>query len=158
MVISSIDKASITSNISRFLILINETDNYNISGILYNRYYELTMNFQGIREFFDSLDQFFDYVNFPQASHEPRSFGIIRNKRKEVPKTMKKEKLTVETGDKATFTVHVQFRQNASWQGTIQWLEGNKTQRFRSELEMLKLMTNAINFDSESDGLADWEE
>lgn len=158
MVMSSIDKASITSNISRFLILINETDNYNISGILYNRYYELTMHFKGIREFFDSLDQFFDYVNFPQASHEHRTFGIIRNKRKEVPKAMKKEKLTAEAGEKATFTVHVQFRQNASWQGTIEWMEGNKTQRFRSELEMLKLMTNAINFDSESDGLADWEE
>lgn len=147
----------ISSNISRFKILVNETNNYNISGMLYNEYYELTMGFHGIREFFASLDQFFDFVNFPQASHEHRTFGIIRNKRKEVPKTMKKEKLTAETGDKATFTVHVQFRQNASWQGTIQWIEGDKTQRFRSELEMLKLMTNAINFDSESDGLADWE-
>lgn len=155
---NSLQKQFISSNISKFKILVNETDNYNISGMLYNEYYELTMAFHGIREFFASLDQFFDFVNFPQASHEHRTFGIIRNKRKEVPKTMKKEKLTATTGDKATFTVHVQFRQNASWQGTIQWIEGNKTQRFRSELEMLKLMTNAINFQSESDGLTDWEE
>jgi len=147
----------ISSNISRFRILVNLTDDYDISGILYNEHYTLTMSFSGIREFFSSLDQFFDYVNFPQSSHEHRTFSIIRPKRKEVPKTMKKEKLAVDTGDKATFTVHVQFRQNASWQGTIQWIEGNKTQRFRSELEMLKLMTNAINFDSENDGLADWE-
>ncbi|MEI7885071.1 MAG: hypothetical protein WCI30_06940 [Clostridia bacterium] len=147
----------ISSNISIFKILVNQTVDYNISGILYNEYYQLTMNFHGIREFFGSLDLFFDGVNFPQSSHEHRTFGVKRNKRKEVL-TMKKEKLEMETGDKATFTVHVQFRQNASWQGTIQWIEGNKTQRFRSELEMLKLMTNAINFDSESDGLADWEE
>ncbi len=148
----------ISSNISRFKILVNKTDDFDISGTLYNEYYELTMKFHGIREFFGSLDQFFDFVNFPQSSHEHRTFGLIRNKRKEVPKTMKKEKLEVEVGDKATFTVHVQFRQNASWQGTIQWIEGNKTQRFRSELEMLKLMTNAINFSSGDDGLADWEE
>lgn len=148
----------VSSNISRFRILVNETDNYNVSGVLYNEYYELSMKFHGIREFFASLDQFFDYVNFPQASHEHRTFDAVKTKRKEVPSTMKKDKITDEIGNKATFTVHVQFRQNASWQGTIQWVEGGKTQRFRSELEMLKLMTNAINFDNDNDGLADWDE
>ncbi len=152
----ALQNSFISSNISIFKILVNQTTNYNISGILYNEYYQLTIPYHGIRELFSSLDQFFDRVKFPQSSHKYRTFGIVQNKRKEVL-NMKREKLEVETGDKATFTVHVQFRQNASWQGTIQWIEGNKNQRFRSELEMLKLMTNAINFDSESDGLADWE-
>ncbi len=153
-----LEASYVSSNVSRFRILVNETGDYNISGILYNEFYHLVMHFQGIREFFSLLDRFFDYVNFPQSTHAHRTFNIKQPNRKEVPSAMKKEILESDAGGKATFTVHVQFRQNASWQGTIQWIEGNKTQRFRSELEMIKLMMNAINFESESDGLADWDE
>ncbi|MBE6987186.1 MAG: hypothetical protein E7432_00220 [Ruminococcaceae bacterium] len=56
-------------------------------------------------------------------------------------------------GDKATFIVQVQFRQNATWQGTVQWVEKGVTQRFRSELELMKLMGEA----SETDELASWK-
>ncbi len=48
---------------------------------------------------------------------------------------------------KATFTIQIQFQQNATWQGTITWAEGGKTQKFRSELEMLKLMMEAVASD-----------
>ncbi|MBQ2911201.1 MAG: hypothetical protein IJE55_02820 [Clostridia bacterium] len=48
-------------------------------------------------------------------------------------------------GDKATFIVQVQFRQNATWQGTVQWVEKGVTQRFRSELELMKLMNEAAD-------------
>jgi hypothetical protein len=41
--------------------------------------------------------------------------------------------------------VHIKFRQNASWQGSITWVEKEKTQNFRSALEMLKLMDEARN-------------
>ena len=46
--------------------------------------------------------------------------------------------------NKATFIIHVQFRRNATWQGTISWTEQKKTQRFRSTLEMIKLMDEAL--------------
>lgn len=52
---------------------------------------------------------------------------------------------------KATFTIQIQFQQNSTWQGTISWAEGEKTQRFRSELEMLKLMMEAISCNQEDD-------
>lgn len=45
---------------------------------------------------------------------------------------------------KATFMIRVQFTCNSTWQGSISWMEGQKTQRFRSELEMMKLMMEAI--------------
>ena len=31
-----------------------------------------------------------------------------------------------------TFIIRVQHRQNASWQGSVQWVEGGKEQHFRS--------------------------
>lgn len=52
---------------------------------------------------------------------------------------------------KATFTIQIQFQQNSTWQGMISWAEGAKTQRFRSELEMLKLMMEAISCNQEGD-------
>ncbi len=46
---------------------------------------------------------------------------------------------------KATFTIQIQFQQHSTWQGTISWVEGGKSQKFRSELEMLKLMMEAVS-------------
>ena len=50
-----------------------------------------------------------------------------------------------QTDDKATFVIHVQFRQNATWQGTIQWVDEKKEQHFRSTLEMLRLLDEALS-------------
>lgn len=47
-------------------------------------------------------------------------------------------------GKRATFVVQVQFQQNATWQGTIQWLDQKKVQNFRSTLEMIRLMDEAL--------------
>ena len=45
-------------------------------------------------------------------------------------------------GEIATFLVTVLFQQNASWQGTILWVEGKKSEDFRSVLELLKLIAD----------------
>lgn len=43
-----------------------------------------------------------------------------------------------------TFVVHVEYYQNATWQGEVTWAEKNKKQKFRSTLELLKLMDSAL--------------
>ena len=55
---------------------------------------------------------------------------------------------------KETFVVQVQFQQNATWQGTITWTDRKKTQRFRSTLEMIKLIDNALSGLEDS---SDWK-
>ncbi|WP_246019600.1 hypothetical protein [Bacilliculturomica massiliensis] len=55
--------------------------------------------------------------------------------------------------ESATFTIKIQFARNATWQGSISWLEGQKTRNFRSELELMKLMAEAAPCEEE---LADW--
>lgn len=47
-------------------------------------------------------------------------------------------------GDTDTFVVNVQFRQHATWQGTVKWAEQNREVRFRSALELLKIMDGAL--------------
>ena len=58
-------------------------------------------------------------------------------------------------GEKATFVVNVQFRQNATWQGTVSWSEQKATRRFRSMLELISLMNDAL---VEDESLAKWSQ
>ena len=43
-----------------------------------------------------------------------------------------------------TFLIKVLDKQHGTWQGSILWAEGKKEQNFRSALEMLKLIDNAL--------------
>ena len=45
---------------------------------------------------------------------------------------------------KGTFIVKVEYCQNGTWQGKVVWAEENKTERFRSMLELIKLMDEAM--------------
>ena len=47
-------------------------------------------------------------------------------------------------GKNATFVVHVQCLENATWQGEIVWAEKNESLKFRSALELLKIMDSAL--------------
>ena len=49
-----------------------------------------------------------------------------------------------------SFMIVIKDTQNASWQGTIEWLDQNKKQHFRSSLEMIKLIDSAVENDSQT--------
>lgn len=48
-----------------------------------------------------------------------------------------------EESEIATFVLQIKFRQNKTWQGTVQWLEKKKTLNFRSALELIKIIDSA---------------
>lgn len=43
-----------------------------------------------------------------------------------------------------SFLIRVQYQENTSWQGTIHWLERRKSQTFRSLLELIVLLQEAL--------------
>ena len=45
---------------------------------------------------------------------------------------------------KETFIVKVENCENETWQGRVTWAEENKSEHFRSTLELIKLMDRAI--------------
>lgn len=49
-------------------------------------------------------------------------------------------------GSSASFTVQIQFQQNGTWQGTVMWMDQKRSQRFRSEIELLELMREAAEY------------
>ena len=52
-------------------------------------------------------------------------------------------------GDNGTFVVHVKYRQNATCQGDVIWVEKKRRQSFRSAMELFHLIDSA--FESGSD-------
>ncbi len=46
--------------------------------------------------------------------------------------------------NKNTFIVKIDHNQHETWQGEVVWAEGNRSRRFRSVLELLKLMDEAM--------------
>lgn len=58
-----------------------------------------------------------------------------------------------------TFLVRIYFKQHANWQGTVQWLESGKTVPFRSVLELIALLNEAVEKNSPDAGMGfrSWE-
>jgi hypothetical protein len=90
---------------------------------------------------------------------ESRSFFNNRGKmtKKGLAKVMQDEILLDKRGEKGTFIIQVQYRQNSTWQGKVVWVEENRTQHFRSALELIKLVDEALREGAKS-GSVDLEE
>lgn len=144
-------KQAVTSIATKMIITVYSHDDKELMGDLYNDFTEQRISFQNTCDMLLKMEQVYDGLCFPQRSVNERSFSPKMAKRrtgKELKEFVEQqEKEIQEQNGSAKFVVHVQFRQNATWQGTIQWLEGDKVQRFRSALEMLKLMDEALDND-----------
>ena len=62
---------------------------------------------------------------------------------------MKKENMiknsnTDNSKKNGTFIVKVEKCQNETWQGQVIWADENKSQYFRSAMELIKMMDNAL--------------
>ena len=56
--------------------------------------------------------------------------------------------MTVKNGaekPQGTFVVKILNKQHSTWQGSVHWVEENVTQKFRSALELLKLIDGALD-------------
>ena len=120
------------------IVCIDSYRNAIPTGQLYNPYMEEGQSFQSTTQFLMEMEHLLDQMNFPAAFSVTRMFGVPTG-RGAGPPSMPYKRGTV-----ATFAVKVLFRQHASWQGCVTWLEGRQEQSFRSVLELLLLMDSAI--------------
>jgi hypothetical protein len=111
------------------------------------------------------MEEVFDAKRFPEVFLRSRTFNETERASKErdkerygIMKETINEALKEDQGSaKCTFEILVRYRQNATWQGHILWAEKNKKQNFRSVLEMLKLMDEALMDSEESIKPIEWE-
>ena len=110
------------------------------SGRLYNPYWGEGESFEGLMDFLKKMEALLDQMQLPQSFTAKRSFGPPPGT-EQTPQPMLKRR---RRGEEATFSIRVLFRQNASWQGSVTWVEGHREESFRSVLELLLLMDSAI--------------
>ena len=114
-------------------------------GRLYHRYAPTPILFAGAEQLLLAAESLFDPWNYPQPGLLARSFSPRPAKRGNTRMDRQPiERLSEHAGGRATFTVQVTYRQNATWQGTVTWLEEGKQSHFRSALELIKLMDSAL--------------
>ena len=126
---------------------VNGFNNRGLQGELYHSYSREPCKYDDIIEMLQIMEELYDTLQFPMSSTESRSFFINKKKftRKGMAKVMQDETLLDKRGQKGTFIIQVQYRQNSTWQGKVVWVEENRTQHFRSALELIKLVDGALS-------------
>ena len=108
-------------------------------------------SFSDVLEMTILIQEKLDDSGFPQAFTEKRCWtreddghrmkGQFGSRREEMHE---RKQRTVTPRGGPTFFIRINYQQNASWQGSIQWMEGKSTRFFRSHLEMIMLMQEAV--------------
>ena len=104
----------------------------------YNNPFCGARSFYSLTQLLSGMEDMLNQMKFPQSFTTVRKFGDVEPFPVETPEEQ------AQSGTTATFAVRVLFRQNASWQGTVKWLEGDKEEQFRSALELILLMDSAL--------------
>lgn len=121
------------------LMCVDCYDHGVLAGRLYNACRKEGWFFRSLMEFLKQMEELLDEVKCPQPFAERRLF---ERSGKVAAQTAPDEE--PKTGHLATFSVRVMFRQNASWQGSLTWLEKGSEQSFRSVLELIMLIHSVL--------------
>ena len=101
--------------------------------------------FYGLSQLLLGINRKLDQENFPQSFSELRKFHMPAQKPNASSSVPGQKR-----GSVATFSIRILFRQNASWQGAVNWIEGNQEVYFRSVLELIVLMDDALGYSKDA--------
>ena len=142
----------VTARSVRMLVTITSYEDGQIQGRLDSEFFEEPFEFSSLVRMIEMMETTFDTKGYPEKQLLPRTFGKAKER-------MRKNELDlhgymanlqterIETEPKpatCSFDISVRFRHNAEWQGQIQWIEKEKTEKFSSIVDMVKLIDEAI--------------
>ena len=110
-------------NAKFILVCVDSVENGAASGRYYHGNLDEERSFTNLNQFLVNMDRLLD----GDGEEATTSAGNIWR-----------------TGKLATFKLRVAFRQNASWQGSVMWLETRHEEQFRSALELLSIFHQAL--------------
>ena len=70
--------------------------------------------------------------------------GILAGREPELTARPRENEAVVFSGKVATFKVQILYNRNESWQGSVMWLETRHEEHFRSELELMSVIHQAL--------------
>ena len=114
---------------STYIISVTGYEEKNLSGILYSPVLETAAPFENLMQMLLTMEDWMDQLDAPQRGTQKRVFcRSVRGSQAVL----------------ASFSIHVLFRQNASWQGNLVWTEEKLESCFRSVLELIGLLDEAL--------------
>lgn len=122
------------------VVCVDHYENHILAGRMYNPFCPEGKQFNSLIEYMLEMESLLDEMQFPQPFASRRTFFDSDTARLSVA-----GENFPELGKLATFQVRILFRQNASWQGSVLWLEGEREESFRSVLELALLMDSALS-------------
>ncbi|WP_243158109.1 hypothetical protein [Aminipila terrae] len=146
------DLETLISFLPNYVVCIDKsTEGGALTGRIYSGYKKFSsINFNDLHEMLIIIEEIMDTIQCPGAGANKRGFknkmksvALNSTEIREAKKAMRKFDTGNESGQKATFILQIKFRQNASWQGTVQWVEKKQTLNFRSALELIKIIDSA---------------
>ena len=123
------------------VVCIDTYQNSVPTGRLFNPALAGGRQFNSLMEFFHETEKLLDSLRFPQSFSAARSFRPSP----EPSGSAGPPGPEFRKGKLATFYIRIIFRQNASWQGSVTWLEGEREESFRSALELVLLMDSVLS-------------
>lgn len=122
-------------------ICVDDMTEARFSGRVFGQRLREPITFSDLNTFVAQVDALLDTQRFPQAYQQIRSFTDRESPA--VPAVMDKGELsdlgTVNAAEGAvmTFSLLILSRQNACWQGRVDWLDGSPQTAFASALELI---------------------
>lgn len=130
-------------NNSTLRVCIDCVKGRTISGRVLSRRLTETYHFPDLNSFVLQMEAVFDAQNFPQAYQRIRTFLRTEDKgtlaAADPSSGMTEEEVNTGRGEVATVELRVLSRRNSTWQGTVNWLDGNVIQEFSSYLELMHI-------------------
>lgn len=126
------------------ILMVDSYDHKTMRGRIYNQFTSSYTNFYSLVEVILMLEKGFEVNNYPLRGADLRCF-YKENSQEPFICTIPTDQQRQFLGKLATFMLKVKFRQNSSWQGELVWVGEQKKEYFRSVLELMKLLDNALS-------------
>ncbi len=139
-------------------ICINEVDRGRLGGQVYSQRLKEPMAFGDIAGLLLQVEDLLDQQDFPRAFQRKRIFHPKKQPKQEasgdrhnpgeLPEEegqpyMTAEQVQAAAGKMATFVLYIVTRQNTTWQGKVDWLDGTEDQ-FSSALELIYMVDQKV--------------
>ncbi len=129
-----------------FIIRVNSVENATWQGRVEDVQSGQSQPFHSFLELLNKIHYKLETIGYPQPDTQLRSWdeNTFLNAGPSVMDPEHSEEQERSPAEVSTFLVRILYRQNTTWQGTVQSLDKKKTVPFRSLLELIMLINEVV--------------
>lgn len=127
------------------IISVYSYQDKNIQGVISNPFFKSDMVFENMMQLITIIEYISNSLLYPQKAMDLRQFSDNNVPAEPLSFNFETTSDFSNQNPLATFELEIIFRQNASWQGNIVYVEQNLSSAFRSVLELFTLLDSVLD-------------